>query len=332
MALMNNRNVLVINYRNMLIGGIENYIYQLTKAQLKNGCKIVWMCDPNAKAAEQYTDIFNDSLIEKHSVDTHSMHWARTKRISFDSNCQYTILSFNLYDHVRAQIWAKRNKNVATIFCIPHFKGSLLFPEEEYNGTFRDCIANNVSKIYTICDRLGQILYFSPHHREAIQERYSISLIADNNRMLKEVVFPREFPDELIRTKAKGRKDKFNIISVGRMEFPHKGYMVGLVDAYETIKQKYEWISLTYVGDGPSREELEKRIKHLPKQYQEDINLVGFVKPDDLPKLYDQAHMNISVAGGMTDGAKNGLLSMPTRHYSYTCEVYGFLPESIECN
>ena len=60
--------------------------------------------------------------------------------------------------------------------------------------------------------------------------------------------------------------------------------------------------------------------------------MLGFIKPDDLAYYFDRAHINISVAGGMTEGAKNGVISIPTRHYSYACEVYGFLPESIERN
>lgn len=329
---MKKNKILIINYRNMLIGGIENYIYQLTKVQLKTGCKIIWLCDPDAKIAKQYEDIFNDSLVERHYVNVHSMYWAKTKRIKFIDDFRYTILSFNLYDHIRAQIWAKNNKNVATMFCIPHFKGSLLFPEEEYTGAIRKIVANNASKIYKYCDKYGQLLYFSPHHRESIQARYDLALIDDNKRMLKEVVYPRDFPIKIVEDKAKERKDKFNIISVGRMEFPHKGYMVGLVDAFEAIKIHYDGVSLFYIGDGPSRYELEKRINNLPEKYKKDVHLLGFIKPDDLAYYFDKSHINISVAGGMTEGAKNGVISIPTRHYSYTCEVYGFLPDSIEYN
>lgn len=329
---MKENKALIINYRNMLIGGIENYIYQLTKAQLRNGCKIIWLCDPDTKIAKQYEDIFNDSLIERHCVNVHSIHWAKTIRIKFNDDFKYTILSFNLYDHIRAQIWAKNNENVATMFCIPHFKGSLLFPEEEYTGVLRKIIASNVSKIYKCCDNYGQLLYFSPHHREAINTRYDLTLIDDDKRMLKEVVYPRKFPMKIVEEKAKERKDKFNIISVGRMEFPHKGYMVGLVDAFEAIRVHRDGVSLFYIGDGPSRYELEKRINKLPEKYKKDVHLLGFIKPDDLAYYFDKAHINISVAGGMTEGAKNGVVSIPTRHYSYTCEVYGFLPDSIERN
>lgn len=60
-----------------------------------------------------------------------------------------------------------------------------------------------------------------------------------------------------------------------------------------------------------------------------DIKLLGEASPDEISNYMKEAHLNISVAGAVGDGARNGVLSIPARNYCIgECEVYGYLPDS----
>ena len=49
---------------------------------------------------------------------------------------------------------------------------------------------------------------------------------------------------------------------------------------------------------------------------------------NDLLDLYQKCDLSISVAGCASMGARIGLLTLPARHYTNDCEVYGFFPDS----
>ena len=121
---------------------------------------------------------------------------------------------------------------------------------------------------------------------------------------------------------------RFNILTVSRFEFPHKGYVLGLIKAYAELKNKYPHIELTIVGYGVDESKVHEALNSLSENYKKDVHFIGKVHPEKLVDYYNDANINISVAGCCSQGAKNGTLSIPARHYDYNCEVYGFLPES----
>ena len=75
-----------------------------------------------------------------------------------------------------------------------------------------------------------------------------------------------------------------------------------------------------------SKKVLEKQ----SEQVKKSIHLVGKIKYSDLKKYFKNANLNIGVASTISDGASTSLISIPVRHYSYNCEGYGFLPESLK--
>ena len=129
------------------------------------------------------------------------------------------------------------------------------------------------------------------------------------------------------------RNGCFNIITVGRFDFPHKGYMLGLVRAFGRLKPKYPQLTLSIIGLGQHEQMLKNEIANLPQGVQADVNLLGAVPHTELPHYFRDKHLSIAVAGAASDAARNGVLSIAARNFcDNECEVYGFYPESFVKN
>ena len=172
-----------------------------------------------------------------------------------------------------------------------------------------------------------QIRYFSNEHIRKMTDEYHYTPNMSTPIKMPRVDTLSPFDEQQRRNVWK--REEFRIISVSRFDFPHKAYIIGLIDAYEEIKKKYSNVTLMIVGYGHSLTDIKERISLLDAHSQSGITMIGETNYDDLPALYNEANLNISVAGCCCLGAKNGVLSIPARHFSYSCEVYGFLPDSI---
>ena len=128
----------------------------------------------------------------------------------------------------------------------------------------------------------------------------------------------------------KNRKNNFEIITCARFDFPHKGYIIGLVKAFNNLKFVYPQLTLTIVGYGEGEQYLKEIINELPDYSKKDINLLGKLLPHELQKAFCKATLNVGLAGALNVGARCALPSIPVRHYTYDCECYGFYENSGE--
>ena len=171
------------------------------------------------------------------------------------------------------------------------------------------------------------IRYFTVVHKNEMTKRYNY-VVHNENKQFVPKRMEQAIPFDEKRCIELHQRSKFNILSVSRLEFPHKGFVIGLIKVYGILKQRYPNIRLTIVGYGDGLNMVQEEIKKLDFASQKDINVVGKVAPDDLLLYYNDANVCVSLAGCFSIGARNGTLSLPVRHYTYDCETYGFLPES----
>ena len=139
--------------------------------------------------------------------------------------------------------------------------------------------------------------------------------------------YPKFLEEEIInRYEAK----EFLIISIARISFPHKGYLIGLVENFAILKKKYPNVRLRIIGDGPDRQKLNEVINTLSLDVKNSIELVGSVFFSELENYCRDANLNISLAGGVLSASMYGVPTLVVRHSGslFTCETYGFLPKS----
>ena len=179
-------------------------------------------------------------------------------------------------------------------------------------------------------DSLNAVRFFTLNQVKALEENYNLLITFPEDKRLRSNRERGTWNDESIQTKSLNRSP-FKIATVGRFDFPHKGYMLGLVRAFGKLIQDYPQLELHIAGYGPHENILKNEIASIPENARNSIILHGPIHPDHLEDYLRTAHLNVSVAGGATAGAKVGTLTLVARNYcAGECEVYGFYHDCRE--
>ena len=212
--------------------------------------------------------------------------------------------------------------NIDSFFWVPHFKEAGVFVEERVCKPLKPLMRKYIGKIIYSMELNNNIIYVNKSHLDALTHKYGYKVENENTKLLtgstREIL---PFDDELALKRC-ARQD-FNIITVGRFSFPHKAYLIGLIKSYGVLKEKYKQLKLTIIGYGPDEDKVIEEIEKLSVAAKNDVHYVGKVPYDDLRRYFEDANLNIGVAGTIADGAVTGLISIPVRHYSEVCEGYG---------
>jgi hypothetical protein len=329
---MNSRKkTLMFIYQSMDIGGIEVYLIRLIRKLKKNGNRIIWLCTVTDKFIdESFKKDLLDGYVEIIDINTRGFNWIKHTSLQFNRNEEVVALAFNPMDYFRLESIKKQYKEIKidSFYWVPHFKSSYYFIEERIIRPFQPIIRSIIGRIFEEMDRNNNIYYLNKSHLEAYTNRYGYKVENKKEKLSLGSTTRDVLPyDNKLALKRSLRND-FNIITVGRFDFPHKEYILGLIKVYGELKEKYSQLKLTIIGYGKDEEKVIEQIELLSLEAKKDVNLLGKVSYDDLPKHFRNAHLNIGVAGTILDGALTGLISIPVRHYSKTCEGYGYLPES----
>lgn len=324
--LNNKRSFIFIKY-GMEIGGIETFLFKFIKWLNKKNIRVIFIMLAGTKIADKFKKEFLNKNIEIYEVDIYSKDWNKKLKISGEKNETFLAYAFNLYQFALLQKIILENNLVADIFFwVPHF-AEYLFLEKEFFFPFKFIMKKYFGKILQKMEFNNNIIYVNHLHGEALRKNYNIK-IENLEEKLVEVIPNKIYPFDYTKIREKSKRKKFNIITVTRFVFPHKIYLLGLIESYGILKQKYPNLTLTIIGYGRDEEYVKKEISKLNEKAQEDINLIGKVEYEELREYFEKAHLNIGVAGTICDGASLGVISIPVRHYNRKCEGYGYLPKS----
>lgn len=326
---MSSDQALFIIQSNLSVGGIESYFAQLMRGCAKAGDSVFWLCDEPPEVDATLSDFLQGVTIVP----------VRTKRIhrhvipSFDLRtinkvaivCAY-IKHMVFAEHLRNCIKRKHPKiTINAFYLVPHFTGCSQFPDTAFDGLLSKYVFERYRIVVKKWIDREEIIYFAQKHFQALNEHYHLQLEEGSARFVPDVAEVNAFDFELARQKAVNRGKQFNIISAARLEFPHKGYLLGLVDVFSKLVSEFPQVRLTIIGDGPDANELLEIIGQQRELVKDRIICRGFVSLDELRREMRKANLNIGMAGSLLIGAQEGTLSIPVRHYTKLCESPGFL-------
>ena len=319
----------IINYKALCVGGIESYIYESVKYFHKLGYRIIWLHRKKLIISDMYKGVMVDAqFVEHYPMRSMELHFFKKIPFKFGKNDEIVILSFSCQDHVRA-LKIKRDYlsfNIKAYFVIPHFTGCNIYPEQAFK-LLKNKVNRYMASIYNKWIFSGELIYCSPLHINAIEQCYKLDIPSEFRQLVPESMYSQTiFSYE--EAEKRYDADIFKIVSASRFDFPHKGFMIGLVREFSKIKELNPKAVLYFIGEGPGQKKLEEEIDKLDASISKDIHILGMMPLEKLLEFYKTCQLSISVAGCATHGAKLGLITLPARHYTYTCEVYGFLPES----
>lgn len=321
---------IIINYRSLsVVGGIEVYVVKLIDFMMNHGVRVIWLKEKGTAIHESFKSVLLDERVEKISVSNNLLFWFKYGNFQLDSHDEIVMLSFIVMSKLKADSIVKHFKqcHIKSIYAVPDTIGLAYYIESNFSGMLKKYVWKEMRQIHEEWQKNNHFMFFAQKQVDAMEKTYKIRVNNGYARVLKSMV---EIPPlDVENLKKKMSRETFNIITIGRLDFPHKGYILGLVRAFKRLKYKYPQLTLTIIGDGHSRKELEIEIKSYEDRIRNDIHLLGTIATQKLPIYLRDAHLNISVAGGVSAGAKCGVFSIPARNYCIgECEVYGFLPNS----
>lgn len=320
--------VFIFLYNDMNPGGIQTNMYNISRSMIANGIRVVWICS-NRKISiyEGYRDIINK---EKINI-IHINELLKGQNIYFDKNDDVRMLcfspiSFLVLDKVKRKF---NDCKISTYYLMPHFENKDYFPDRFFKINFiKATIKHFVKELFLSFDNNNLILFFEKVHCAKVEKYYGFKIKDIDNKLAKIAAIAPVIEFNKIEKKAK--RDMFRIITISRFEFPHKGYLIGLISTFSKLKSKYDKLYLDIVGYGDDAKVVYDTISQLTEYVQNSITLHGYKPYEDLKDLFEASHLNIGVGGALLDGARHAVPSLPARHYSYSCEVYGFLPYSVD--
>lgn len=310
----------------MGIGGIEIYIERLARWLMDNQYKVVFLALKGTEIHPDFIDVFNGPLAEIREVDIHSLNWVKKLKGLFDEEELIIAYAFDLYQYAMLEkLKIKLHlKRMNSFYWIPHFEE--VFLEDKYPRPFRKAMGFYFGKIIKKLDSNRNIIYVNDSHLKAFEKRYRFHSSFGSDMLIQAWrCMPPAFDET--EMKERSRRKPFNILTIGRFTFPHKAYLLGLIEAYGQLKEKYSDITLTIIGYGKDKDEVISKVAALSEKAQNDVSLTGEVAPSELRNYFRNASVHIGVAGCILDSAYHGVISVPVRHYTYKCEGYGYFTD-----
>lgn len=318
---------IIINYLDMSnLGGIEKYIFNLAVFAGKNGIRFIWFHEQPLQIAESFRNVMLGDSIERIRVWSRDYHWFKHDKVEWSKGEQAIIVSFSPLGMARAMEFVVENNDIdiIPIYAVPDVTGEGYFLERFFGGKLFFKVKERLTRIFEKWEASGQVRFFALTQANALEENYEIQISDKNSKILKPIEQRPQLNMELLEQRAKVAC--CNIITVSRFDFPHKGYLLGLVRAFGRIHEKYENMTLSIIGYGDGENLLRQVIDELPGNIKKDIHLLGEVSPAEITPFFEKATLNVGVSGAVFDGAKNGVLTLLARNwYTEECEVYGFL-------
>lgn len=318
--------VLIINYPILKLGGIEKYICSHIPFFLDNGVRVIWLMKDHDAIGKSFEKVLSDERIEKVTLHRPSVYWFRHDAFNLNKEDEIVIMSCRPMDMIRSFCLMRdfKDYNITPFYCVPDTKGGAYYLEGNFPPFIRKFLKKRLASAHYRWESYNLIRFFAFSQIHILEENYGLKVTNPDQKVLRSNDPYPEFNEDAVRELAEKRGDEFNIVTLGRFDFPHKGYMLGLIRSYVRLKSKYPQLKLKIVGYGPDKDKLLTEIDKVQTEYKGDITLVGEVAPAEIASVFKNMHLNISVAGAVRDGVRNSVLSIPARNYCEgECEVYG---------
>ena len=136
------------------------------------------------------------------------------------------------------------------------------------------------------------------------------------------------YPDDYWSHLAK--HNPFTIGTMCRMEFPFKGYVLGLIDNFVRLNDLYD-LRLIIVGGGADETILLQKLNGLPHVVQSKIEYIKSIPYSKVSSFYSKCDLVLGMGTMLLDAANNNVLALPVRSYSNCLHVGDLFLNNINC-
>jgi glycosyltransferase involved in cell wall biosynthesis len=331
--------IVLIMFKFRSIGGIESMILRLADYLKKQGHRVLYASDEINGIDNLEINDYMDALLDLKSdiIDYRELieaynNSSKIRSILFNSNSDITILVFNYYEYFIAQdikIKSPNPNRVNIVFYVVHpISHTCIDLVTSAKKKIIKKTLHNLYKDMLIDLYMNDIIYFMDEECIEFNERhFNISLDKAYNNILR---LPMNINEITFNNKEIYNQNEFNILTIARLDFPFKGYVLGLVNDFAKLKQKYKDISLTIIGDGSGMTELLTEINKQDSQIQKDIHVLGRIEYRNLSIYFNKAKLFIGMGTTILDACNNGVPAITVHSYTKLNKALGFFYEHPE--
>jgi hypothetical protein len=124
------------------------------------------------------------------------------------------------------------------------------------------------------------------------------------------------------------RNENLSLLTICRFEFPFKGYVLGLIRSFEILSKKVPSITLTIVGNGNDKFEVDKLINSLPEEVSSKIKLINGIPYSKIEKLIRVCDIYIGMGTTILDAANQNKICITAVAYQLDNKAVGFFHEN----
>lgn len=317
-------------YENMRLGGIETNLMSLIETFHSRKHRIIWMRYGKEDGVfAPWKNKIEDCNVEIIKTYISNQCWFKHDLLTFDVDEHIHAVAFEPMDFVRLELLSQEfpENEFELHYIVPHFEMQRYYYEELFFGVSKRIAQKKLSDIYNRWYKNGSLSFFSEAHEREMNKRYGLECLDDKENLFQKPFGVPDFDEENAKKRAEERENRFIIVTCGRFDFPHKGYLFGLVDKFCELKKSFPQLELEIVGygDADNEKKIRDHVEKMSENIKKSISFLGAISPDDMKNVFRSAHVNISVSGSVAAGCRAGLVSLSARHYSYSCEVYGWI-------
>jgi len=125
-----------------------------------------------------------------------------------------------------------------------------------------------------------------------------------------------------------------SIMTATRADFPFKGYVIGLVDDFVKLKDKFTKIKLSIACDGDDVAMLDKKIAGVPDNIRKDIKRYNWMSYEEIKKMMEHCTVYIGMGSSVLDSSLRYKPSIVSQFFTYDNIAKDFTvdnPYDIEC-
>lgn len=283
--------LLLATCHDFVVGGISTYFFRIFK----------WASENNI----QYCLVLRrDSLIEdsmRKELQSLNVKIIRYAMIKDDFIKKDAFFDFKKYHYILVTpdlhcfykfSRIKSKYDMSVFLYILHPQASRICENKIVNFPYSKFLINQLD---------SSVLFMDKECKSSCEDYYNIHFSSDVYYRIG-MKLP-EFSETIVENRTKFRNENFNILTITRMDFPFKGYVLGLVDDFIKFLNVHNDASLTIIGDGKDFNVLAKKISVLPEIIKRRISIHNYVPYAKLSSYFEKASVYVGMGTTLLDAS-----------------------------
>lgn len=318
------RDYLVFSYsHDFIMGGIESYAIRMFKWAFNNDVESVLLLRDKSELHYNWDKILKELNVTiaffSANVFNNSLYNTQGDRIVLEKNCRYTFIAADI--HCFIKIFNIRKKNN-----ICSYSSQILYIFHPYSVlASKKNILNYPYEFFMKKVKNRGLIFMDEETALAYKKKYKADVQKDAIvRLGMEIP---QLKEDYIESRIQRKKDEINILTITRMEFPFKGYVLGLIEDFHKLKQLYTNLKLIIIGNGPNVDIVKEKINELPDNVKEDIFLIGEVAYEELHEYFRKSYIYVGMGTTLLDASLTGLVSVIATDFQMENKTVGLFSE-----